>query len=125
MSFDTLRETDVRAIMDKAPEDILAYGYFTDAEPEKAKLIAKTAKAYGKLKETSLTADKISLKVARRTSNTILALTTLKPRYVSLNTDIGKTDCKKLFPSNYDEEEDEEEEEDEAEADADNDETKE
>lgn len=59
------------------------------------------------------------LKVAKRTSNTLLALTSQGPCYVSLNTVEGELDCKQFFPEGYkntsegDEDGEEEEEEEE------------
>lgn len=58
------------------------------------------------------------LKVSKKTSHTLLALTSQVPCYVSMNTVEGELDCRKFFPDGYkmssetgeDEEEEEEEE---------------
>lgn len=59
------------------------------------------------------------LKVSKKTSHTLLALTSQVPCYVSMNTVEGELDCRKFFPDGYkmssETGEDEEQEEDESE----------
>lgn len=45
--------------------------------------------------------DKIILKVAKKRTNIVQILKTLGPSYVSVNTVVGKQDCLRLFPDDY------------------------
>lgn len=61
--------------------------------------------------------DIIAIKVAKRTSHALLALSGERPTYVSFDTDVGPEECIQFFPEEYEnadeEEEDEVDEEDE------------
>lgn len=49
--FESFRRQEVAEIMEKYPEEILRYGFFTSEKPEEAKLVAKTIKKYEKCLE--------------------------------------------------------------------------
>lgn len=70
----------------------------------------------------SFSTDKFVIKVAKKTSHTLLALSSRFPVYVSLNTRDGETECRMFFPDDFvngkegPEEEEEDEDADDGEA---------
>lgn len=44
--FDCLRRNDIRALMQKYPEHVMRYGFFSSETPEEAQLVAKSFKKY-------------------------------------------------------------------------------
>jgi hypothetical protein len=52
--------------------------------------------------------DKMIMKVAKKKSNIVKILNSMGPSYVSINTVVGKQDCLRLFPDDYNVEEVEE-----------------
>lgn len=54
LSFDAVKRRDIIDVLQLYPESILAWGYFTTADPYSAKLIASTTREYSKIKPTML-----------------------------------------------------------------------
>uniref|UniRef100_T1GUM7 DUF4746 domain-containing protein n=1 Tax=Megaselia scalaris TaxID=36166 RepID=T1GUM7_MEGSC len=99
LAFDAHKTRQVAPIMNKNPEDILHYGYFTSDDPEDAKLIANSIPNYTTAPKN--VTDKLVLKVSKKTSNTLLTLVTHGPSYISPNTVVGKKEAKQFFPEGY------------------------
>lgn len=100
LAFDAHKTRQISNIMNKNPEDILHYGYFTSDDPEDAKLIANSIPKYQNVTPKNVT-DKIVLKVSKQTSHTLLTLVSYGPSYISPNTVVGKKEAKKFFPEGY------------------------
>ncbi|KAL5292066.1 NME8 family protein [Megaselia abdita] len=100
LAFDAHKTRQITNIMNKNPEDILHYGYFTSDDPEEAKLIANSIPNYQNVTPKNVT-DKIVLKVSKQTSHTLLTLVTYGPSYVSPNTVVGRKEALKFFPEGY------------------------
>ncbi|XP_037935742.1 uncharacterized protein LOC119669793 isoform X2 [Teleopsis dalmanni] len=99
MAFDAYKRKDLMYLVNKHKNDIPCYGIFSSDEVEEAQLIARNAQEYAHVKH--LPNYKIIFKVYKATSQTMLALATSGPSYVSPNTVIGHEEALKLFPKNY------------------------
>lgn len=80
---------------------LLESGFFKGDNLEDSTLICKTTKKYEQIDQSPN--DQLILKVSKKTSHLALALTTMSPTYVSLNTDDGAKECAILFNSEFDE----------------------
>lgn len=78
---------------------LLESGYFKGDKLEDSTLICKTTRKYEQLDQSSN--DQLILKVSKKTSHLALALTTMSPTYVSLNTVDGAKECAMLFNSEF------------------------
>lgn len=83
---------------------LLEFGYFKGDQLEDSKLICKTTKKYEQIDQSSN--DQLILKVSKKTSHLALALTTMSPTYVSMNTVEGAKECAMLFNSQFEETQD-------------------
>lgn len=83
---------------------LLEFGYFKGDQLEDYKLICKTIKKYEQIDQSSN--DQLILKVSKKTSHLALALTTMSPTYVSMNTIEGAKECAMLFNSEFKETQD-------------------
>lgn len=81
------------------PDDLMAYGYFEGDNIDDLKLVCKTTERYEQLKRTGK--ENLVMKVAKRTSYFMLALTLLSPLYISLNTEDGAEECEKIFNDDF------------------------
>lgn len=99
IAFEAYKRKDVFEICEQYQDAILSYGYFSNSDPEKAKLIANSTAKYEARSQN--VEDKLVLKVAKVTSHAILALSAHGPTHVSQNTVSGKKECRKFFPEGY------------------------
>ncbi|XP_055907207.1 uncharacterized protein LOC129942355 [Eupeodes corollae] len=99
MAFDAYKKKDIFEIVQKNKNDVLLYGFFTSDNPDKATLIANSLAKYDA--KPPQISDKLVLKVAKRTSHTMLEFGVYGPSYVSANTVVGKEEALKLFPEGY------------------------
>ncbi|RZC38575.1 uncharacterized protein BDFB_005350 [Asbolus verrucosus] len=102
--FDALRRQDVLNLMEKYPNEIIRFGFFTSEVPENAKLIAKNLKKYERHQIKTPTPDaKLVIQLSKKKSECVLAFVQMKPQYISSNAKEGERECKIFFPDGYDE----------------------
>ncbi|GJQ67182.1 hypothetical protein Trydic_g8092 [Trypoxylus dichotomus] len=108
VAYDAIKRSEVMALIDEYPKDVLRFGFFTDEKPETAKLIAKTVIHFEKKAEETTYGEKLIVQLSKTHSDTVLAFAQLGPSYMSPNTVEGEKECKLFFPKDYDEPEIEE-----------------
>ncbi|XP_055691447.1 uncharacterized protein LOC129794667 [Lutzomyia longipalpis] len=97
--FDAFKKQDIMDACLKHKTAVLAYGYFTSADPKTATLIANTNDAYAQVKRT--VNDKLVLKVTKSETDAVLELVSLGPCFVSQNCVQGEVECAAFFPEGY------------------------
>ncbi|GAB0090126.1 uncharacterized protein DMENIID0001_048150 [Sergentomyia squamirostris] len=97
--FDAFKKQDIMEACVKHKDAIIAFGYFTSADPKTAELIANTNDAYAKVKRT--VNDKLVLKVSKANTDAVLELVSLGPCFISQNAVHGETECSHFFPEGY------------------------
>ncbi|XP_059607712.1 uncharacterized protein LOC132255626 [Phlebotomus argentipes] len=97
--FDAFKKQDIMDACQKHKEAVLAYGYFTSADPKATELIANTNDSYAKVKRT--VSDKLVLKVTKANTEAVLELVSLGPCFVSQNCVQGEAECLSFFPEGY------------------------
>lgn len=107
MIFPASKYPDALEVSKKYPKELLAFGFYTGDDLEECQLICKSTEKYEQGPKQD--SDKIIMKVAKRTSHLLLALTTLDPMYVSHNTNEGVKECAKIFNESFEAHEDFEE----------------
>lgn len=81
--------------------DLLTFGYFDGNEFDNFKLICKTTECYEKIPKKK-GSDKLIMKLARKTSNLMMALSTLGPLHVSLTFEDAREECSIVFNEDFD-----------------------
>lgn len=107
MMFPASKYSDALEVCKKYPKELLAFGFFTGDGLEDCQLVCKSTDKYEQGSKQD--SDKIVMKVAKRTSHLLLALTTLDPLYVSHNIDEGVMECAIIFNESFEAHEDNEE----------------
>lgn len=107
MIFPASKYPDALEVCKNYPKELLAFGFYTGDDLEDCQLVCKTTDKYEQGSKQD--SDKIVMKIAKRTSHLLLALTTLDPLYVSHNTDEGVKECAKIFDENFEAHDDYEE----------------
>lgn len=81
--------------------DLLTFGYFEGNEFENLKLICKATEFYEKYPKKK-GSDKLIMKLAKKTSQLTLALSSLGPIHVSLTFDDAREECSMVFNEDFD-----------------------
>ncbi|KAH8408879.1 hypothetical protein KR009_002974 [Drosophila setifemur] len=99
MAFDASKRKEIMHVVDRHKDDVPLYGFFSNAEPDEAELLANSTDQYESC--TKQPTDKIVLKVNKVQSNMMLSLVSYGPSYVSPNVIVGKDEALKFFPEGY------------------------
>lgn len=99
ISLPAAKRDEIFEVCDNYKGYLLESGYFMGDKLEDLTLICKTTKKYEQIDQSSN--DQLLLKVSKKTSHLVLALTTMSPNYVSLNTVDGAKECAMLFNSQF------------------------
>jgi len=102
MIFPAANRHEIFEICKDYPEkDLLAFGYFTAEgdEFDEHKLICKTTEKFESLPIDG--DERIIMKVAKRTSHMVLALTLAGPLYMSMNEKEGAKECAVIFDQQF------------------------
>lgn len=81
--------------------DLLAFGFFEGENFDDYKLICKTIECYEHQPKKKGN-DKLIMNIARKTSQLMLALSTMGPIHVSLTHDDAREECSKVFNEEFD-----------------------
>ncbi|CAO1419153.1 unnamed protein product [Diamesa serratosioi] len=95
ISLPAAKRDEIFEVCDNYKGYLLDSGYFKGDNLEDSQLICKTTKKYEQIDQSSN--DQLILKVSKKTSHLALALTTMNPTYVSLNTVDGEKECAMIF----------------------------
>jgi geranylgeranyl pyrophosphate synthase len=95
MIFPASKYKDVLSVCEEFIYGLLSYGFFEGDTFEDFQLFCKTVERFQQLFKTRK--EKMIMKVAKKTSNLMLALTALGPLHVSLNTEDGEKECSLIF----------------------------
>ncbi|CAO1444335.1 unnamed protein product [Diamesa hyperborea] len=101
ISLPAAKRDEIFEVCDNYKGYLLESGYFKGDNLEDLSLICKSTKKYEQIEQNSN--DQLILKVSKKTSHLALALTTMSPTYVSLNTVDGAKECAMLFNNAFDE----------------------
>lgn len=100
MAFQASKRHEIFELCEDYPKELLAFGFFTSEDFKTTKLICKTLKCYEKFADKK-ESDRLLMKVALRTDNFSLALTTMHIVYVSQNPVAGAKECGIVFNEEF------------------------
>lgn len=104
VSLPAAKRDEIFEICDLYKGCLLNSGYFNGDKLENSQLICKTTKKYEQIDQSSN--DQLILKVSKKTSHLTLALTTMSPTHVSMNTVDGEKECAMIFNDEFEETQD-------------------
>uniref|UniRef100_A0A8D8Y3A9 Thioredoxin domain-containing protein 3 n=2 Tax=Cacopsylla melanoneura TaxID=428564 RepID=A0A8D8Y3A9_9HEMI len=103
MVFEAINGGDIEEVIVENKSIVYRHGYFDSANPELAKLVAKTFESLKKFPDDKIKATKLVIGVTEWADDTLLKFTSSYPLYISPDPKLGSKEAEMFFPYNYNE----------------------